>query len=62
MKNKIKVICTLGPSTLNRRFLKFSENNIDLLRLNMSHLSVANLRKNIKYIQQYTSNANLHRY
>ncbi len=55
MKNKINVICTLGPSTLNRRFLKFSENNIDLLRLNMSHLSVANLRENIKYIQQYTS-------
>ncbi len=55
MRNKIKIICTLGPSTINKKFLKFSKNNIDLLRLNMSHLSISNLKRNIKYIQQHTS-------
>tara|TARA_B100000029_G_C17596006_1_gene964153 strand:+ start:2525 stop:3490 length:966 start_codon:yes stop_codon:yes gene_type:complete len=54
MKRKIKIICTLGPSSLNKEFLKFSKSKIDLIRLNMSHLSLRNLEKNIKFIKKYT--------
>ena len=54
MKNKIKIICTLGPTSLNKEFLVFSRKKIDLLRLNMSHLSVANLKKSIKFVRKYT--------
>ena len=55
MKKKIKVICTLGPASLNKKFLKFSKKNIDLLRLNMSHLSLDNLVRNIKFVKKYTN-------
>ena len=55
-KTKIKIICTLGPSTLNKKFLKFAnKNNVDLLRLNMSHLSTSNLEKSIKFIKKNSS-------
>tara|TARA_B100001248_G_scaffold262478_1_gene258703 strand:- start:1260 stop:2213 length:954 start_codon:yes stop_codon:yes gene_type:complete len=54
---KIKIFCTLGPSTLNKKFLRFAQRNrIDLVRLNMSHLSAKNLEKNIKFIK---ANSNL---
>ena len=54
MKKKIKIICTLGPKSLNKEFLKFSKNKINLLRLNMSHLSLDNLKKSIKFIKKHT--------
>ncbi len=55
MKRKIKIICTLGPKSLNQKFLKFSKNKISLLRLNMSHLSLIDLKKSIKFIRRYTN-------
>ena len=54
MKKKIDILCTIGPATLNKQFLKYSTKNISLLRLNMSHLSIDQLKKNIKYIKKYT--------
>ena len=45
MKKKIQIITTLGPSSLNAAFLKFSNNNIDLLRLNMSHIEPEELEE-----------------
>lgn len=54
MKKKIKIICTLGPRSLNKEFLKFSENKIHLFRLNMSHLNLNNLIESIKFIKKYT--------
>ena len=55
MKKKIKIICTLGPSSLNSEFLEFSRKNVDLLRLNMSHLSISELERNIIYIKKKTN-------
>lgn len=55
MRKKIKIICTLGPSSLNAKFLEYSRKNIDLIRLNMSHLSISELKKNISYIQKRTN-------
>ena len=50
--SKIKIICTLGPKTINRNFLKFSNNKIKSLRLNLSHLTINKLIKNIKFIKK----------
>ena len=55
MKREIKIICTLGPASLNKEFLKFAKNKISLLRLNMSHLSLNNLEKRIKFIKKHTN-------
>ena len=54
MKKNIKIICTLGPRSLNKQFLEFSKNKVSLLRLNMSHLNLRNLEKSIKFIKKYT--------
>ena len=55
MKKNRLVICTLGPSSLNKKFLSFSKKNIDLLRLNMSHIEPYELEKKIRYIKKYTN-------
>ena len=52
---KIKIICTLGPKSINKDFLKFAKNNISMLRLNMSHLNLYNLKKTIKFIKKNTN-------
>jgi pyruvate kinase len=54
MKNKIEIFCTLGPSSLNKKFLKLSEKKIDLLRLNISHIKIENLERIIKKIKNYS--------
>ena len=51
---KKKIFCTLGPATLNKKFLKFSNKKIDLLRLNMSHVKLQSLDKLIKKIKKIT--------
>ena len=53
--SNIKIISTLGPSSLNKKFLKFSSNKINLLRLNLSHLSINKLINNIKFIKKNSS-------
>ena len=56
MKRKISIICTLGPSSLNKQFLKFANiNKVNLLRLNMSHLEIKNLKEKIKFIKKNSS-------
>ena len=58
MQNKFKnkILITLGPSTLNAQFLRKAEKlKVALLRLNMSHLSVMKLKKNINFIKKYTN-------
>ena len=55
MSKKIKIICTLGPGSLNSKFLEFSRNNVDMLRLNMSHLELSELKKNITLIKKKTN-------
>ena len=55
MKNKIEILCTLGPSSLNKNFLKFASNQVDLLRLNLSHIEIKELKKIINYIKNFSS-------
>ena len=52
----MKLLCTLGPATLNGNFLKKSKSlGISILRLNMSHTKLNQLDKTIKYIRKYTN-------
>ena len=52
---KIAILCTLGPSTLNKKFLSFAQKRrVDLVRLNLSHLDLQALEKNIKYIKRFS--------
>ena len=52
MKKKIDILCTLGPSSLNKNFLNIIKNKVSLVRLNMSHLSLIKLEQNIKFIKK----------
>ena len=54
-EKKIKIICTLGPSSLNKDFLKFAKNKVNLLRLNMSHVKIKELKKHINFIKKYSN-------
>jgi len=55
MSKKIKIICTLGPGSLNSEFLEYSRNHVDLLRLNMSHLETSDLKKSIAFNKKRTN-------
>lgn len=55
MKQRINILCTLGPSSLNKSFLEFTNRNVDLLRLNMSHVKLKNLETTINYIRKYSN-------
>ena len=53
MRDKIQIIATLGPSTLNSNFLKISKKYLNLYRLNMSHLTLGKLEEDIKFLKKY---------
>ena len=54
-KIRREIFCTIGPSSLNKDFLKFSNKKIDLLRLNLSHINISKLESNIKFIRKYSN-------
>ena len=45
---RIDIFCTIGPSSLNKKFLKFAKNKIDLLR-------IKSLKQQIKFIKKNSS-------
>ena len=49
---KIKIFSTLGPSSLNKNFLKFCKNKVYSFRLNLSHIQIKNLSKVIKFVKK----------
>lgn len=52
---KKEIFCTLGPSSINPKFLKFvNKKKVDLLRINMSHVSLKQLPKIITFVRKYT--------
>ena len=53
--SKIEIFCTLGPSSLNKNFLKSIDKKVSLVRLNMSHLSLRKLSSTIKFIKKNCS-------
>ena len=60
MKKKIKIICTLGPSSFNKNILhKLSEEKIDLYRINLSHTNISDVSKRINYLKKNNIMKNL---
>ena len=58
MKKNIKIFLTVGPSSLNKRFLKFiqkKKNLVSLVRINLSHVSHDKMLSNINFIQKHCS-------
>ena len=55
MKNKTEILCTLGKKTINKNFLSFLNNRASLIRINLSHINIKNLKKNIILIRKYCS-------
>ena len=49
---KIDIIVTLGPASLNKKFLNFINNKVSLVRLNMSHMEINKLKDAIKMFQK----------
>ena len=51
----MKILCTLGPATLNKKFLVIAKKiGIGVVRLNMSHIKIENLIKYIELIRKHT--------
>lgn len=52
----IKVLCTLGPSSLNQNVMeRLQERNVDLFRINLSHTPIEKLAETIECMQKHTS-------
>ena len=55
MKKKIEILCTLGPNSLTKKFLNFSNSRLSQVRLNLSHIEIQNLEKIIKFVKKETN-------
>ena len=52
MHSEIKILCTLGPSSLNHNVIRrLSKENVDLFRINLSHTGLEELEENINLIK-----------
>ena len=54
----MSIFCTLGPSSLNKKFLTFLEKKkyiVSLVRLNLSHIDFEDVEKTVKLIKKYCS-------
>jgi len=54
--NDIEILCTLGPSSLNRRIIKrLEEVGVSIFRINLSHTRQEDVEKTILETKSYTS-------
>ena len=50
---KIKIICTLGPSSYNKKVLnQLKKQKIDIFRINLSHTELDDIEKKIDYLKK----------
>ncbi len=55
-KRSIRVLCTLGPKSLNQNVMeRLQERKVDLFRINLSHTPIERLAETIECMQKYTS-------
>ena len=54
MKKKKEIFITLGPTSLNKAFLKKVGKKVNLLRLNMSHIEINKLSKIIDFVKRFS--------
>ena len=50
--NKKQIICTVGPSTFNKKKLLILKKKVDLFRINLSHTKEAQLKKKILFLKK----------
>ena len=50
-----KIFCTIGPASLNKKFLTGIKNKVNLLRINLSHTNIDDLEKLVTKIREYTN-------
>lgn len=50
--NNTKIIVTLGPSSLNSKTIKDLKKDVDIFRLNMSHLTLKQLKDNLVFLKK----------
>ena len=55
MSKNLEIFCTIGPSTLNKKFLRFASDKIDLVRINLSHVTPNKIEHYIKFIKKNTT-------
>lgn len=55
MKNKTKLLCTLGPASLNEKtIVRLDEVGVDVFRINLSHTPLEKVAPTIELIQKFT--------
>lgn len=53
MREKIKIICTLGPSSFNKNILyQLKKQKVDIFRINLSHTNQEDIKKKIIYLKK----------
>ena len=53
MSHKIKIICTVGPSSLKKKILhKLKKQQVDIFRINLSHTNKKDIKKKITYLKK----------
>jgi len=56
MFSKKEILCTLGPSSINKRVIeRLSDLGVDLFRINMSHTDIDDIKSLIQKIKKYSS-------
>ena len=52
MSQKIKIICTIGPSSFKKKILNgLKKQNVDIFRINLSHTNKNEIKKKILYLK-----------
>ena len=55
--NKIKIICTLGPSSLKKKIItQLKKEKVDLMRINLSHTNTKIIQKKINFLKRNNVN------
>ena len=53
MSQKIKIICTIGPSSFKKKILKgLKKQGVDIFRINLSHTNKNEIKKKILYLKK----------
>ena len=53
MSKKIKIICTVGPSSFKKKILnKLKKQKVDIFRINLSHTNKKDIKKKIIYLKK----------
>ena len=50
---KIKIICTLGPSSFKKKILNsLKKEGVNLFRINLSHTNIRDIKKKVLYLKK----------